>query len=101
MQVEIQGLWRDTSSSTTALFLGLRTINEANHTKTAVFLRVTSNFHVSGMLGPTFLKSTKESYRITSELESILIRLLLFVKFMDENTLTTLGVLGNKQKERS
>ena len=53
------------------------------------------------MLGPTFLKSTKESYRITSELESILIRLLLLVKFMDENTLTTLGVLGNKQKERS
>ena len=53
------------------------------------------------MLGPAFLKSTKESYRITSELESILIRLLLLVKFMDENALTTLGVLGNKLKERS
>ena len=64
-------------------------------------MSIKRKFHVSWTLGPTFVKSTEESYRITSELESILIRFLLLVKFMDENTLTTFGVLGDKLKERS
>ena len=48
-------------------------MNETNHTKTAVFLRVTITFHVScRTLGLAFVKSTKESYRIGDHFNSTL-----------------------------
>ena len=58
LQVEIQGLWRDTSILHNRSCPRLAGNKRGQSYQNAVFLSITRNFYVSWTLGPTFVKST-------------------------------------------